>query len=288
MNWKVDPLVPNNNRSESNKLWEHSVIRWAGSKRKLLPTLMSNVPATFERYIEPFCGSACLFFAIKPKNALLSDINRELITAFEQIKAHPRIVAREVAAIPVNAETYNAWREKDPDSLVDLDRAVRFLFLNRNCFNGVYRTNREGKFNVPMGRRTGLAPDEKRYYRSHIALRGAYVQVSDFAYLNEEIRKGDFIYLDPPYAKNGTRDRGEYGPGAFKLEDLARLLKLLRKADRVGAKFLLSYSDDQSLRDMLPSRWYCRHLEVNRHVSGFAKHRKRVTEVLISNRAIKV
>lgn len=270
------------------EVWVDSVFRWAGSKRKLLPVLMKNIPNEYERYVEPFCGSACLFFAINPHKALLSDINEDLIRTFKQIKKAPKKIAKAVSEISVEKDIYNEIRKQKSEELKDFERAVRFTYLNRNCFNGVYRTNQKGEFNVPMGTRTGEVPDESRFIRCSQALKNAELVNKDFESLINEIQKGDFVYLDPPYAKKGYKGRGEYGPGAFQYEDIERMLSFLHTIDQNEATFLFSYAYDEDLINALPKYWYWNSLSVNRHVAGFSKHRGKVDEILVSNKQIQL
>ena len=108
------------------EIWVDSIFRWAGSKRKLLPVLMKNIPSEYGRYVEPFCGSACLFFAINPHKALLSDINTDLVHTFRQIAKAPEKIAKAVLEIPVEKNIYNEIRSQKPEDLDDMDRAVRF------------------------------------------------------------------------------------------------------------------------------------------------------------------
>jgi DNA adenine methylase len=270
------------------EIWVDSVFRWAGSKRKLLPILMKNIPNDYGRYVEPFCGSACLFFAINPHRALLSDINNELIHAFKQIKRAPKKIAKAVSEIPVEKDIYNDIRKQKPDDLNAFDRAVRFTYLNRNCFNGVYRTNQKGEFNVPMGTRTGDVPDATRFSRCSQALKNATLVSRDFEAIVEEIQQNDFVYLDPPYAKKGYKGRGEYGPGAFQYEDIDRMLGFLQRIDKKDATFLFSYAYDEELIQRIPANWFWESLSVNRHVAGFSKHRGRVDEILVSNKRIQL
>ncbi|MBN2606546.1 MAG: Dam family site-specific DNA-(adenine-N6)-methyltransferase, partial [Thiotrichales bacterium] len=124
-----------------------------------MPLLKENLPTKYNRYVEPFCGSASLFFEQNNRKGLLSDINADLINAFNQIKID-RSIRNLVIKIPNTKEKYYEVRAKNPADLNDLERAVRFLYLNRYCFNGVYRTNRKGEFNVPRGTRTGDFPSQ--------------------------------------------------------------------------------------------------------------------------------
>src|SRR5579859_6326272 len=199
----------------TGRAWANPLLRWAGSKRALLPMLVSCVPAQFGTYIEPFAGSACLFFAIRPRCAVLGDFNAELIATYTAIRRHPRLVARHVATWGSSSEEYYGVRALDPDTMPDIMRAARFVYLNRRCFNGVYRTNRHGQFNVPIGTRIGRMPAEKDFYRCSVALRPASLLSCDFDVTLRSARHGDFAYLDPPYSTSTRPNYGEYGYGAF-------------------------------------------------------------------------
>ncbi len=263
--------------------WGQPLLRWAGSKRKLLPELMTRAPAAPRRYVEPFAGSACLFFALKPARAVLGDINSELLETYSVLTKHPRLLARAVHSIKTTKREYYRIRRIDPKGLSPLDRAARFIYLNRNCFNGVYRTNQLGCFNVPRGLRTGDTPNERIFVRCAYALRSAEFRPGDFANCLSDVRKGDFVYLDPPYAIDDRRLTGEYGYGTFQSSDLVRLIECLRTIDRGGAHFLLSYLDCPLLRKLVDRAWARSIIAVRRHVAGFSKHRSTVNEVLISN-----
>ena len=263
--------------------WASPVLRWAGSKRKLLPLLMGNIPENYNRYIEPFCGSACLFFAIRPAKAILGDINPELIHCYEQIRKHPFLLNRAVSKIPNTKKDYYEIRKKETLSLNPLDRAARFIYLNRYCFNGVYRTNKKGIFNVPRGTRTGKIPSENAFFRCSFALRKANILNLDFSKCLSQVTKDDFIYLDPPYASSERPSIEEYGVESFQHTDISRLVNQLIRIDNIGALFLLSYSDTPDLLSLLPIHWNIQKIRVRRHVAGFLNSRQFVSELLISN-----
>ena len=135
-----------------------SPLRWAGSKRKLLPTLKRLAPVRFRRYVEPFCGSLCLYVALKPASAFVGDINEELVNFYRMIAWRPKAIASATHLLRRDEATYYELRQHDPLVLSAQERAVRFLYLNRFCFNGVYRTNRQGFFNVARGKHMGSIP----------------------------------------------------------------------------------------------------------------------------------
>jgi len=275
-------MKPLESDSEHRKPWSPPIFRWAGSKKKLVPILLKHCPSNYGRYIEPFAGSACLFFALKPKKVILGDINEELLHAYNTIRNHPKIVARAAKAIPNSKVMYYKIRNTDPNILNPVDRAARFVYLNRFCFNGVYRVNKRGQFNVPRGYRTGQIQDESMFYRYSLLLRSVEFRIGDFEKCLQDTQKNDFLYLDPPYATNGHRRTGEYGNNCFESKDIIRLVKILKQIDKIGARFLLSYANTSELANLLPS-WTCNKLLVRRHVAGFAKHRVKVKEVIISN-----
>lgn len=134
-----------------------------------------------------------------------------------------------------------------------------------------------------MGTKTGTMPNGTRFYRSFLALRNATLSSQDFKETLALIEEGDFVYVDPPYALPNSRNRGEYGSGAFDYKRIGELNRFLMEIDSIGAKFLLSYSNHPSVVNKLDSSWRLEVLEVDRHVAGFAKYRNTVTEVLVSN-----
>jgi len=264
------------------------IFRWAGSKRKLLPILIKNIPNSYNQYVEPFCGSACLFFAVNPKKAILGDMNSELISTYQAIRKYPSEIAKLASNIPNDKKTYLEIRAQPQDSLDVVSRAVRFIYLNRYCFNGVYRTNLRGEFNVPMGSRTGGIPSELRFLNCAEALNTADLYSGDFETVFSHLKDGDFLYVDPPYSKPGSKHGGEYGPGSFQYSDIERLLSFLIRADQRGVNFLLSYSNEADLIAALPNNWMVREIKVKRHVSGFSQYRLDASEILISNSTIRI
>lgn len=236
------------------------------------------------RYVEPFAGSACLFFALRPARAVLGDINRNLIDAYRVISEHPRLVARTLDAIPNNKRTYYRLRSTSPDTLSPVERTARFAYLNRYCFNGVYRENREGLFNVPRGTKTGHIPSEADFVRCSNTLKRAHLLAAPYTKCLADVHAGDFVYVDPPYATKRRNAYGEYGYGCFRESDLSELLRRLRCIDDAGATFLLSYCVHPAL-DKIPARWHKAVVTVRRHVAGFTTKRCLVKELLISNHA---
>lgn len=257
------------------------LLRWAGSKRRLLPLLKERLPKSFDRYVEPFCGSAALFFDIRPTKALLSDINSELINFYQQLQQGVDLCSL-LACKPRTADSYYEARQESPLRLSRVERAVRFLYLNRLCFNGVYRTNSAGEFNVPMGTRTGGYPPAGGFFAAYQAVRTTEFLVSDYLGALERVSVGDFVYLDPPYFKT-DRKRGEYGPGAFDSSSLESLVNELIRMNGMGVQFLLSYRAEPKLLDRLDRRFLVEVIDAKRHVSGFRAGWSVESEVLVRN-----
>lgn len=260
-------------------------LRWAGSKRKQLSRLAAYWMPHHQRYVEPFAGSACLFFELAPATALLGDTNRELIEVYRVVRDEPDRVYRRLCRIRRDLPTYSRWRKMKPKSLDRETRALRFLYLNRNCFNGIYRTNTDGHFNVPMGTRPGEYFSREDLIRCARFLQRATLFAGDFAATLKHVKQRDFVYLDPPYAVTSRRIFRQYGKTTFNTSDIPRLAEGLVEIVKRGADFLVSYADCAEAR-ALAAQWHAVRLPVRRHVAGFAGNRKKAYEWLVSNRVI--
>lgn len=258
-------------------------LRWAGSKRKQIPRLREFWSADYDRYVEPFAGSACLFFSLCPRKALLADKNENLIETFELVRDNPSKVFDRVIAIPRTKKRYYVERARNPSKLTPLQRAARFIYLNRNCFNGIYRTNRSGDFNVPFATsRAGAFVTREEFIEASKSLQCATLRAWDFGTTLRYVRDGDFVYLDPPYAVQSRRVFREYGERPFCSNDLSRLGKHLVRINDRNAAFLVSYADCQESRT-LAENWISYRMRVRRHVAGFTGARKAAYELLITN-----
>lgn len=258
------------------------LLRWAGSKKKLLPVLLAAAPDDTERYIEPFAGSAVLFLRLDASNAILGDLNKSLIETYRIVQRYPRAVWERASSLGNTPDDYYVIRAIPRERLNAFERAAQFIYLNRYCFNGVYRTNRAGQFNVARGKGHLFMPDLDAFKAFAGRLRVAELRCSDFEEILAEAGTGDFVYLDPPYALGDKRDRGEYGCDTFREKDESRLISALRTADRRGAKILLSYSPATTVLQGL-KKWRRHDLTVARNVAGFTAARRSANEVLMSN-----
>jgi DNA adenine methylase len=257
-----------------------SVLRWAGSKRKLLPKLKDYIPEYFERYFEPFMGSGALFFSLSPSKAVLGDLNEDLIEALDVLCKTPVKLHALVSSFPQTKRSYYCLRRSTPKD--KLSRAARFVYLNRLCFNGLYRTNKDNVFNVPYGYGGGELPSLLCFRQAAARLRNATLLPKDFEKTLAFVRKNDFVYLDPPYVYSTRKDRGEYGTGSFSCVDLPRLFAVLTKLNDKGAFFLLSYLDCEDIAPYLGD-WHVTRIPVQRQIASFVSKRAIVNELLISN-----
>lgn len=257
-------------------------LRWAGSKRKQLKRLASFWSEHHTRYIEPFAGSACLFFHLSPRDAILGDNNRGLIEVYRVVRDQPERLYRRLCKIRRDPVTYYRWRRMLSMELDSETRALRFLYLNRNCFNGIFRTNVAGEFNVPCGRRPGAYFSRGDLLLCASLLKRAKLVAGDFSKTLEHVRDGDFVYLDPPFAVQSRRIFRQYGIDSFETTDVPRLAEWLPTIDKTGADFLVSYADCAEVRG-LAKQWNAIRLPIRRHVAGFADHRRHAYEWLITN-----
>lgn len=262
------------------------VLRWSGSKARLVSILEANAPASFGHYLEPFVGSACLYFKIRPLAAVLGDINPAVMEVYEAIRTTPQVVHSYLASIPSTAEAYYTLREVDRTKLTLEQRAAQTIFLMKACFNGVYRTNKSGRFNVPMGSRIYAIPTLDQLIQVSKLLEQATLMSGDFENVLLRANPGDFVYLDPPYP-SANRYRGEYGySGRFGANDKSRLIEAVQLLDRKGVKVMISYVHDEELVGELPN-WLCRHESVRRSVAGNAKFRLTTNEIILTNYSAK-
>ncbi len=259
-------------------------LRWAGSKRQLLPTLAEYWGQSYRRYVEPFMGSACLFFYLRPAHALLSDINGGLVETFAAVRDYPGPVYRRLTGFPLGEKAFYHIRAMKQQMLNPIDRAARFIYLNRFCFNGLYRTNQAGQFNVPYSpAKTGRLLDWSQFSACSRELQSVDVRRGDFQeILIEEIQAGDFVYLDPPYAQANQRISFQYGPQSFGINDIERLRSTVEEIDRRGGHFVLSYAYCNEAIEAF-RKWESELVSTYRNIAGFSIHRGRAMELIFSN-----
>lgn len=260
------------------------LLRWAGSKRKVLHRLRPFWSDKFARYIEPFAGSAVLFFDVQPLSALLGDINPHLINALRCVRDDPVGIYARLSPWRRSKCRFYRLRRQSAETLDPMGQAARFIYLNRFCFNGIYRTNARGEFNVPYAKSdTGRLPTLESLQKCSTALQRAEILRSDFESLVlEHAGLNDFVYMDPPYATQTRRIFREYEGNSFSVDDIPRLADLLRELERRKAFFLLSYAYCREALNAF-SEWSICEFNVQRNVAGFSSSRRTAIEMLVSN-----
>lgn len=257
----------------------YTPLRWAGSKKRIIPFLIERCPAKFFRYYEPFAGSAVLFFHLMPRFAVLGDFNSDLIGFYRALRRSPEELHHAASSFSLNRETYVQVRSEF-HSMVGFERAARFWYLNRCCFNGIYRTSKSGKFNVPFGSKLPPFPEAGLVGGWASLLHRADLLDTDFKQSVSSASEGDFIYMDPPYARAGLRDRGEYGPNALQPEHIGRVVGAALAASGRGAKVMISYNENIS--DLLVG-WRSELVNVRRDIAARAANRGGVNEYVYRN-----
>lgn len=261
------------------------VIKWAGGKRQLLeqftPLFLDNLPSV---YHEPFLGSGAVFFHLAPREAFLTDSNEELINFYLVLRESVEDLIAQLTQHENTREYYYLVRATDTGQLTPVERASRFLFLNKCGFNGLWRVNKSGQHNVPYGHY------KKPNYLNPAALRAAgralhkaKLQVADFTITLEQARAGDFIYLDPPYHPlSATSSFRSYTPGSFSTGDQARLANMYRELDRRGCLLMASNSDTTLVRDLYAG-YNITVVRARRAINCVGSRRGPVNELVIRN-----
>jgi DNA adenine methylase len=257
-----------------------SFLRWAGSKRKSLDRL-GRAYRNSSHYIEPFAGSAALFFSVRPPSATLADLNGALINSLRSVRDNPEEVNAGLTRLNRSEESYYKYREVfNRGDSGELESAILFIYLNRNCFNGLWRTNKSGLFNVPYGgTEMGGNPPLSLLLECSQTLQTADLIHQDFRSTIQAASAGSFIYADPPYFSAAERTFIEYGAKSFGQEDLNELLELLISAHGRGVQVALTYDAATPLAKKLVG-WHVETIEVIRNVGGFAGSRKKQGELL--------
>lgn len=260
------------------------LLKWPGSKVPFVAHLASLAPARFERYHEPFVGGGALFFALRPERSLLGDRNAELVNLYEVVRDEPEALIKAMAAHENSREHFQRVRGLHPDALPPVERAARTLFLNRTCYNGLYRVNRHGLFNVPYGNQAHTSFFQPTIVRAaHRALQGAEIFCEDFEACAGRVRPGDFVYLDPPYAA-ALRDGKafKYQANGFGEAEQRRVAEIFRLLDQRGALVMASNADCQLTRQLYAG-FEIDALSVRRRIGGRQERRGRAAEVVVRN-----
>jgi len=260
-------------------------LKWAGGKRWLVAARPELFAFDEERFIEPFLGSGAVYFYVRPSRAVLSDVNRELISTYSAIKRNWPSVQ---SALEDHAKSHSAKHYYKTRSAVDLKssvlKAARFIYLNRTCWNGLYRVNRQGQFNVPIGTKTNVLLSTDDFQDASKLLKGAALHCRDFEETVDESSGGDFLFVDPPYTvKHNLNGFIKYNEKLFSWEDQIRLKKSLVRADRRGVKILMTNADHASIRELYSGKFRLDSAERNSVLAGVNRGRGKVTELIIRN-----
>jgi len=272
-------------------------VKWAGGKKQLLSQFEPYLPTTFRGYLEPFVGGGAVFFHLYRQGRLdgvpvvLIDSIEELINCYRVVQSRVRDL---IAALRVH-EPYKQDRDyyyevrgwdRSPDYArrSNLERAARFVFLNRICYNGLYRVNRRGEFNVPFGRhRNPTICDVENLWAVHRALQGVTLVMGDFERCLELAAPGDFVYLDPPYHPlSETAHFTSYTAGDFGVEDQQRLARLFGELDRRGCQLMLSNSCTGLVQELYAG-YEMIQVQAARAINSRAGGRGAIRELLILN-----
>lgn len=265
-------------------------LKWAGGKAKLVSSIKPLMPTKYGKYIEPFLGGGALFFSKRPSESILSDSNAELMNCYQVLKDRlPELLdsLRKFSELEYSPKTYyeiRSWRIPDSQKV---KRAARMIYLNRTAYNGLFRVNRKGEFNVPFaGYKNLMLPSEEVLNHASQALRHAILLASDFQEtLESYASRGDFVYLDPPYpAVSKYSDFNRYTKDFFSGRDHERLSEQVKELDEMGCFFVLSNADHPLIRELYDNdKFKIVKVSAPRFINCKGDKRGNVDELLITN-----
>lgn len=257
-------------------------LKWAGGKRWLVQKHAHLFPEITGQYIEPFVGSGAIFFALRPERAILSDLNDDLMNFYEVLRDDWRDLRDLIAHHQKKHSKDHYYKTRAIEPRKDLNKAARFLYLNRTCWNGLYRVNRIGRFNVPIGTKTQVLLDTDDFEAAATLLKNAELQTSDFEAIINAAGEGDFVFADPPYTvKHNLNGFIKYNEVLFSWADQIRLKDCLLQASNRGAKFLLTNANHKSIRDLFGEGFEKMSLSRNTIIAADSTHRGIVEELAI-------
>jgi DNA adenine methylase len=264
------------------------VLKWAGGKSRLVETILKRLPDSIETYYEPFVGSGAVFFALASagrfRRAVLGDRNSELIDVYKAIKRDVRSVILQLRSYAYDRDFYYEIRAKNPLDLDIAERAARTIYLNKAGFNGLYRVNRSGQFNVPFGRHASPnICDEPRLNAAAALLKRVKLEVGDFATVCAESAPDDAVYFDPPYVPlSKTSNFTAYHSNVFGDAEHERLAATYRELSKRGVWAVLSNSDTPRTRELY-ALFPIDRIMVTRPINSKSTQRGNVAEILVSN-----
>ncbi len=267
-------------------------VKWAGGKRQLIPQIRERMPKKYANYYEPFVGGGAVIFDLQPANALINDINKALINTYRQICDTPENFIEAVDKLDKEMpedgkEYYYSLRERYNDKLMkseyDLELASLFVFINKHCFNGLYRVNGKGLFNVPYNNSRRNSIDEEIIMETSKYLKGVTIIDGDFEEACKNAKKGDFVFLDSPYAPLNPTSFESYTKEGFDVESHKRLSKLYDDLTDRGCYCMLTNHNTQLINDLYGNKGYkIEVVSVKRMINSDASNRVG-EEVIICN-----
>ena len=266
----------------------YPIVKWVGGKRQLMFELLKNMPKSYNRYFEPFIGGGALFFELQPENAYISDMNEELINLYSVVRGSVYELIVDLNKHEVSKEYFleirNLDRTDEYKNLSNVQRASRFIYLNRTCFNGLYRVNSQGQFNVPFGNyKNPRIVDKNNLLNCSELLKNTEINCSDFSEILTKVKKGDFVYFDPPYVPlNETSSFTSYTKDGFDMDMQFKLREVCDELDSMGVMFMLSNSDTKFVNELY-SNYEIKKVFASRSVNANAEGRGKITEVLVRN-----
>jgi DNA adenine methylase len=258
-------------------------LKWAGGKRWLNPmaTRLRSVP--FRTYYEPFLGSGAIFFGLMPRAAVLSDTNPDLIETYQSIKDDWHAVQKKLSEHDRNHSSDYYYRIRDHAPRKPHTRAARFIYLNRTCWNALYRVNRKGQFNTPIGTKTRAVLPSDDFKKVSTLLRNVEIVLGDFEEQIDRARKGDLIFADPPYTvRHKYNGFIKYNEQLFSWSDQERLCSALARAKRRGALVICTNADHESIRELYGRNFQLTPLERYSAIAGAGGNRGSYAELLIT------
>ena len=252
------------------------ILKWAGGKTQMLGELIPKVPASYGRYIEPFLGGGAMFFALQPENAVIADSNPELINMYRQVASHVEDVIKNLRTYENTSEMFYAVRSLEWTALPKAEAAARTIYLNRTCFNGLYRVNKQGRFNVPFGRyKNPKICDEEGLRAASEVLKKAEILCGDYILVLEHYAQpGDFVFLDPPYLPiSEYSDFKRYTKEQFYEEDHIELAKMVTTLHERGCHILLTNSNHPLVHELY-APFTIEVIQTKRHISCNGSTRK--------------
>ena len=259
-------------------------LKWPGGKRWIAKKYKEYFPKEYNMYIEPFLGSGAVFFSLQPKEAILSDINKELINLYVIMRDNPKELKGQLVYHQERHTKEHYYKIRDVILTDNLKCAGRLLYLNRACYNGMYRVNKQGKFNVPIGTKNNFTYDIEQFDQYANCLKHATLICGDFYEIINKAKKNDFIFADPPYATSGKANFTKYNDELFVWQDQLRLHEALVNAKARGAKIVLTNVYCKEIIEMYKNDGFYVHiLQRSSNIAGQADKRGKVKELMITS-----